>query len=207
MQGAGRVRARATATASVCVGLFSGPRRRVAGTTALGLGLVLLAGCGVQEVADGCAPGWQLVFRNDTQGEALTGSRDALFDAVRRGAPIRMAWGVALPERDISVEHAAEPVFVSITGGRELFAQLPEHIAQRSYWDPAASRFEESAVMWRGLLGTDGSFDAVWVDRASGREVRRVPQRARVAWFVQESCGAAAPVDLAAPGGVVLDEG
>lgn len=28
--------------------------------------------------------------------------------------------------------------------------------------------------MWRGLVGTNGAFDTVWVDRASGEKVRRV---------------------------------
>jgi hypothetical protein len=29
--------------------------------------------------------------------------------------------------------------------------------------------------MWRGLMGANGSFDAAYVDRSIGKEVRRVP--------------------------------
>jgi hypothetical protein len=53
-------------------------------------------------------------------------------------------------------------------------------------------------------MGSDGTFDAVYVDRASGKEVRRSPQRAGLAWFAllpPASCATQAPLDLAVPGG------
>ena len=58
--------------------------------------------------------------------------------------------------------------------------------------------------MWRGMMGTDGSFDAVFVDRANGKEVRRLPQRARIAWFAYapEPLCAGKPVKLAERDGV-----
>lgn len=48
-------------------------------------------------------------------------------------------------------------------------------------------------------------FDAVWVDRATGREVRRLPQRAGLAWFAElpsRDCAVQAPLTLAVPNGV-----
>ncbi len=106
-----------------------------------------------------------------------------------------------------SVEHAAEPVFLTIMGESELFVQLPEHIAQASYHEPSRAAFGKPAVMWRGMMGTDGSFDAVMVDRASGKEVRRMPQRARIAWFAYapDPLCAGKPVKLAERDGVVRD--
>jgi len=38
-------------------------------------------------------PSWRLVYRHDRDGKRLVGSKEALFAAVRRGAPIRLAWG------------------------------------------------------------------------------------------------------------------
>jgi hypothetical protein len=158
-----------------------------------------------------CAlPSWRLVYLHDTSGASVEGSRDALFDSVRRGYPIRFAWGMSAgtAANTVSVEHAAEPVFVSIMKGSELFVQLPEHIAQASYHDPAKAAFDKPAVLWRGMMGTNGSFDAVMVDRASGAEVWRMPQRARIAWFAYapEPMCSAAPVKLALPGGVQRDD-
>lgn len=151
-------------------------------------------------------PSWRLVYQHEADGKPLVGAKEALFDAVRRGYEIRLAWGASIDagDRPRSVEHAAEPVFVTIMDGSELFVQLPEHIAQASYIDPAKAVFETPSVMWRGLMGTNGSFDAVYVDRATGREIRRLPQQARIAWFAlaPEPACAAAPLALAVPGGV-----
>jgi hypothetical protein len=148
------------------------------------------------------------MYRHDGEGQATAGSKDLLLTALRRGDPVRVAWGGAFKSRDgsaRSVEHSADPVFVSITGGREVVAQLPEHLAQASYSDEAAATFGPGAVMWRGLLSTTGRFDAIWVDRATGREVRRAPQRAAVAWLVfapDPSCDSREPLALAVEGGV-----
>jgi hypothetical protein len=157
-----------------------------------------------------CAlPSWRLVYLHDKSGAAIEGAKSALFDAVRRGYPIRFAWGAAFgtPEQPGSVEHAAEPVFLTIMGDSELFVQMPEHIAQASYHEPANARFGKPNLMWRGMMGTDGSFDAVFVDRANGKEVRKLPQRARIAWFAYapDPLCAGEPVKLAERDGVALD--
>ena len=154
-----------------------------------------------------CAPAWRMVYRHDADGKPLTGAKPALFDAIRSGAPIRFAWGMKRESGGeiLSVEHSAEPVFLTIVSGREVVVQLPEHIAQRSYADPLGAAFESPAVMWRGLMSTDGSFDAVWVNRATGEEVRRIPQRVGLAWFAflpAANCSGQSPIELATPGGV-----
>src|SRR5262249_50399379 len=129
---------------------------------------------------------------------SLEGSKQALLDAVRGGAALRVAWGFS------DAEHVADLVFVTLVKGEHVFAQLPEHIGQTSYIDPEQARFDKPTVMWRGLVGTDGRFDAVLVDRATGKEVRRLPQRAGIAWFAQISargCPSQSPLKLAVPGG------
>lgn len=151
-------------------------------------------------------PSWRLAYRHDADGKPVEGRKEGLLDAVRRGTPIRLAWGGAFttPTGNVTVEHAAEPVFTSIMGG-EVFAQLPEHMAQTSYFDPLKATFEAPPAMWRGLLGSTGSFDAVYVDRATGKEILRLPQKAGVAWFTfgsgEPSCEGVA-LTLAVPGGV-----
>lgn len=153
-----------------------------------------------------CAPQWRMVYRHDTDGRSLEGTKHALFDAVRRGAALRLAWGFSASTAGdpVSVEHVAEPVFLTAMKGEHVFVQLPEHIGQTSYSQPDGARFDQPLVMWRGLMGTDGTFDAVVVDRATGREVRRLPQRAGVAWFAElpaPDCEAQAPLTLAVPNG------
>jgi len=155
--------------------------------------------------ASACTPQWRLAYRHDADGRPLAGTKRALFEAVRRGYPLRVAWGFSLEAgKTIRLEHSAEPVFVSIVDDRDLFAQLPEHVGQASYHEADKVLFDKPSVMWRGLLGTTGVFDAVFVDRATGREVRRLPQRAGVSWFADAPAEACAPqpVTLAVPGGV-----
>lgn len=156
-----------------------------------------------------CAtPAWRLAYRHDTEGRPIAGSKAALIEAIRRGDPVRIAWGGAFQGRDgktLSVEHSADPVFLSITGGEEVVAQIPEHIAQVAYNDEATATYEAGGVMWRGLFSTTGRFDAIWVDRGTGKEVRRRPQRAATAWMVfapDPRCDNRPPLQLAIEGGV-----
>lgn len=165
--------------------------------------------------AAACVPQWRMMYRHGPDGASIDGSKLALVDAVRRGAPVRLAWGFAakVAERQLTLEHAADPVFLSVIDGSDVFVQLPEHIGQAAYHEKDKARFDKPGVMWRGLMGTDGTFDAVFVDRATGQEVRRLPQRAGIAWFAElpaPECDAAqgpttqAPLTLAMPNGVQL---
>lgn len=153
-------------------------------------------------------PRWTAVYRNGIDGEALEGSKQALFAAIRAGQPIQIGWGFsALRDGEsLSVEHLIAPEFLTIVGGEHVSAQLPEHIAQRSYVNIDGAFFDDGAVMWRGLMTTKGTFDAVWVNRATGEIVRRYPQRAMLTWYTQGPV----PIDtppLAVPGGVIRDAG
>lgn len=153
------------------------------------------------------APQWVMLYRSGHNGEALAGSKQALLAAIRSGQPIQVGWGLSLQreERSISVEHLISPVFLTIVNGDEVSAQLPEHIAQRGYASVDGAYFDDPAVMWRGLISTQGSFDAVWTNRATGVEVRRSPQRAAFTWYAPAAVALDTPT-LAVPGGVTRDE-
>ncbi len=181
------------------------------GRTVLGF-VVLLAP--VPAMADELAcetPAWRMVYRHDADGNPMAGTKQALFDAIRRGDAIRFAWGSTFEQPDgtvLSVEHTAEPVFLTIVGGEKVVVQLPEHIAQESYPRPEGDRFKTASVMWRGLMTTEGRFDAVWVDRASGEEVLRKPQRVGLSWFAfapDPACDPRPILEIAVPGGVRSD--
>ncbi len=152
------------------------------------------------------APVWRLIYRHDAAGKRMAGSKPALLAAIRRGDPVRLAWGADLPPAGAaarSVEHSADPVFVSIASGEEVYAQLAEHAVQKSYWERGKAAPEHPPALWRGVLGTDGSFDAMMVDAATGKLVRRLPQRAGIAWFAfspDPACDERRPLDLATPG-------
>ncbi len=152
-------------------------------------------------------PRWVAVYRNGIDGEALEGSKEALLAAIRAGQPIQIGWGFSA-ERDgkaLSVEHTISPEFLTIVSGDHVAAQLPEHIAQQSYVNIDGALFDDGAVMWRRLMTTRGTFDAIWVNRATGEIVRRYPQRAMMTWYAQHPVPSDTP-PLAVPGGVTRDK-
>lgn len=152
-------------------------------------------------------PVWNIAYRSGINGEALSGSIQPLLDAVRAGHPIRVGWGLSREQDGItrSVEHVINPVFLTVIDGQHVTAQLPEHISQQSYWQAENSLFADGQVMWRGLISTTGTFDAIWVDRASGDTVRRSPQRAVFTWYIQSTAKMGTPT-LAIPNGVTSDD-
>ena len=68
--------------------------------------------------------GWQLVYKNDVNGQALFGKKEQLLDVVRLGYPIRIGWG------SNRVEHVAPADFLTIFDGQEVFAQIKPIIGQ-----------------------------------------------------------------------------
>ena len=127
---------------------------------------------------------WQLLYKNNRDGEIIQGNMEALIHAVRQGLPLRIAWGVAHPtQQGRYVEHMVEPVFVTIASGQHVYIQTPEHIAQTSYWDTDFQDFNSPQLVWRGLLSTTGRFIAVTYNRSSGETIRRAPQRAVMSWY------------------------
>lgn len=142
------------------------------------------------QAAGSAAPGWRMVYRHDPDGAPLTGDKALLLDAIRRGLDIRLAWGVRHPRDDTrSVEHTALPVFVTIVDEAEVFVQVAEHVAHADYWARERQGFADPRIVWTGILGTTGSFEAVWYNRATGEPVRTLPQRVAISWFVSYPAG------------------
>lgn len=153
-------------------------------------------------------PIWTPVYKNGLNGEALEGSKEDLFAAIRAGQPIQIGWGLVreIDGEPASVEHLAAPVFLGIGDDKHVVAQLSEHIAPRSYWGENSAFFDDPAVLWRGIMSTNGTFDAVWANRSTGEVVRRSPQRAVMTWYVRRKAPVTTP-SLAIPRGVIGDEG
>lgn len=120
-------------------------------------------------------------------GVVSAGARTAVLEAVRRGAALRVHWSLD-PNNDgvPEISHWADAGFLSEWQG-EVFAQIDDIQQQAPRRDPP--RIEMP----------------IGRDRASGKEIRRIPQKAGIAWFAllsgEPSCDAS-PLKLAVPGGV-----
>ncbi|NRB48625.1 MAG: hypothetical protein HRU41_13190 [Saprospiraceae bacterium] len=102
--------------------------------------------------------GWQLVYRNGPDGEALAGEKADLLEAVRNGYPIRMGWGIRRPsDTTKSVEHVADAIFMTIANGTEVFAQSVQIIGQAPDLNgpDLKMRFREEN-QWVRMAGTNG---------------------------------------------------
>ena len=149
--------------------------------------LLFLVSCSAQGLQ------WHLALKHTSQGDVQEGSVDELISAVRQGCDIRIAWGARRrTDSTRTIEHISSPVWVSVRDGQSVEVQLDDFLINLSVLGepaeehPARERYggTEKAVMWRANLKTDGTFDAVWYDAATGTFITRVPQRHAMSWYV-----------------------
>lgn len=135
-------------------------------------------------VAEHCAQSqWRLLFVNDPHGEDVQGDRAALLDAIRRGSPIRVAWGEADADGKWTVEEFSNASFTNIIGGRDVVAQLQPALIQTSYIAAESAGLGEPLVEWHAIMATDGRFETVMVSRETGMTVRTLAQRTTMHWY------------------------
>lgn len=127
---------------------------------------------------------WYFVFANDGQGRDVAGSRASLLAAIRRGSPIRIGWSEASQKEGWSVEEFSDAGFTNIMGGSEVVAQLAPAWIQSDYLDATKVGFRRPLLGWHAIMSTDGRFEAVMVERETGRIIRKLVQRTRMNWYV-----------------------
>ncbi|MBO3700520.1 hypothetical protein [Roseivirga sp. E12] len=109
---------------------------------------------------------WQLVYRNDSNGEALSGNKAELIDAVRNGLPIRIGFGGrSQVDTTRSVEHTADAQFLSIIDGEEVFAQITQIIGQAPARERDGTKIRfRTNNKWTSIRGTNGYATGLMVD-------------------------------------------
>lgn len=129
-----------------------------------------------------CVSEWRLFYSHDADGAPAFGERRGLIEALRRGSPIRVGWSEA-SEEGWSVEEFADTTFVNIMGGTHVVAQIEPALIQSHYLDADQSGLRTPARDWNAIIATTGRFDALMIDRESGKTIRHLRQRTRVAWY------------------------
>jgi hypothetical protein len=177
------------------------------------LALAIVAAFGLAAATSG-TPGvacevnaWRFLYRNDPDGKDAGGSRQHLLDALRRGSPLRVAWGSTEPDGRSVVEFA-DVGFTSLMNGRDLVVQFQPALIQTDYLDPTRAVLRRPPLEWRGLMSTDGRFDAVMLDLEGDTVFRRLSQRAAMSWYglaPDPTCDDRAIPELAPPGAIRLD--
>ena len=164
----------------------------------------------------GCQPGnthqhspteWRLLYQHDTLGRLLAGKREHLINAMKRGSPIKVSWGVKLPNGETCIEFA-EPIFTTMVNDTGLIVQFPLSYIQTSYMDAGTASFRLPPLGWRGMMTTNGRFDAFMYDLETGKVVRKLSQRANMSWYAlapDPSSDNRVIPDLAKENGIYLD--
>ncbi len=135
-------------------------------------------------------PEWQIVYKNDEEGNTLIGDKSALVQAVRAGQDVKIGWGHQ--GKSHTIEHLSLPIWIAVLDGTEVIARLDPQVGGKVNWENLASDYSENEVLdteWRVILTTEGAFDAVWIDRKDFEVKRRVPQIHPISWFVRRSPG------------------
>ena len=130
-----------------------------------------------------------LMLSHDSTGEVIAGSPQKLIAAIRNGCELTIGWGAIGASR--TIEHIANPMWVSVRDGELVEAQLDDYLINLAVLGepqeehPRQARFggTDEVLMWRANLKTDGSFNAVWYHPHTGKLVTRIPQQHPMKWF------------------------
>ena len=132
---------------------------------------------------------WKVAYKHDGEGKAIQGSKEKLFSAIRAGKTVRIGWGWYNEDRNLSIEHLADPIWLAIIDQKEVIAHLEPQVLSGIDWTTGTASYADSALLnqeWRVVINTNGSFDAVWYNRKEGEISRRAPQKHLLTWFVDE---------------------
>jgi len=130
---------------------------------------------------------WQLVYRNDAEGETVFGDKSQLLDAVRSGLPIRVGFGGrSQTDTTRSVEHLADAQFLSILDGDEVFAQITQIVGQAPAREKDGTKIRfRTNNKWTAIRGTNGYSTGLMVDyMADTLSSIPVDSKRGTSWFV-----------------------
>lgn len=114
--------------------------------------------CSPTHAADRCP---HLLYASGFDRAPMAGSKDAVLEAVQRGAPIRIGWGLDFDNDGTSdLSHWANADFISVFEG-EVFGQVRAIQRQRPIRGEATISLIEG-VEWRGSFGTNGMMEGAF---------------------------------------------
>ncbi len=130
-------------------------RQALLASTPLMLGLTQSQAAAATDVDDKnqLQTGWHLAYSQDKDGNAIDGTKEKLFMAIRSGKSVRVYWSGR------RVEHLVDANFLTIFGG-EVFAQIPIIRGQRpsKIGVPAAIELADGSQEWTTIVSTNGQF-------------------------------------------------
>lgn len=130
---------------------------------------------------------WKVVYKNDKKGNQLVGNKEALVNAIRNGASVKIAWGAK--GKNHRIEHVSHPIWLAILDETEVIAHLNPQVLSNINWDELTATYSDSTKLkeeWRVVITTKGTFDAIWYNREEDQLIKRVPQNHIISWMVKD---------------------
>ncbi|TRX58850.1 hypothetical protein FNH22_13325 [Fulvivirga sp. M361] len=132
------------------------------------------------------AQNWELVYHNDTNGQAVEGNIQNLINAIRTGKEVRIAWGFQHPNiQKISVEHLSDAAFLTIQSDSIVHAQIRPITGQSPDFDEGAIRLKEN-LEWTFIGGTNGKMDRMTRNVISGEIIEHKLGSSSFKWYVKK---------------------
>jgi len=142
---------------------------------------LLLSGCMVSKQQN--IPQWRLVYQNDSTGHTLYGNKHALVEAIKRGSPVRVAWGEKLDDGTSDIEFST-PEFTTIVSDTDVVVQFPASMIQTEYMIARKSYLKTNPpTQWRALMSTDGHYHQFHTDFKTGEVTRVMWLKTAMAWY------------------------
>ena len=144
---------------------------------------LFLLSCNIEEKHSG----YRLVYKNDKEGNTLSGSKQNLISHIRSGADIKIGWGTK--GKTHTIEHLSEPIWIAVLDESEVIAHLDPQVFAKIDWETLSSQYSDSTTLnqeWRVAISTNGEFDAVWIDKITGKLIKRIPQNHPMTWFAKD---------------------
>jgi hypothetical protein len=131
--------------------------------------------------------GWTEVYSHDENGKGTFGEIKNLLDGLRKGYSLKVAWSWTrqLGDSSVTLEHFAEPIFVTIVQKKNVSIIINPHPLVKSYLDINKQEFDNPNSIWQCILTTQGTFNAIVYNQTTGEIIKNWPQRQKMTWFLE----------------------
>ena len=149
--------------------------------------LTVYATCPGQKKDNEHRKGWTAVYSHDENGKATSGKITNLLDGLRKGYSLKIGWSWTRQMGDsaVTLEHFAEPIFLSIIQTKNVSAIINPHPLLKSYLDISKQEFDNPSHIWQCILTTQGTFNAIVYNQTTGEVVRSWPQKHKMTWYLE----------------------
>lgn len=155
--------------------------------TCIGILLLLFISVNGQKADSKRLKGWAAVYSNNEKGEPTQGNIQDLINGLRKGYSVKVGWSWSrkIGDSTITLEHFAEPIFLSILQESHVSMVINPHPLLKNYIDINKQEFDNPNHIWQCVLTTQGTFNAIVYKQATGEMVNNWPQRHKMTWYLE----------------------